>query len=383
MAEKRKQHYVPKMYLKRFLFDKEKEQFYLFNLKTNKDVGLVPYKDHCHGNYFYGSDKIWENKLEDKEKYWDTVIREVLDGVYDHVDGLKEFAIFQLGRTDAYNEKLTQSTSRVYEEYLKTGLNGKNIKCDESIVKKVANQKAKEITSPAKNLDLAEKLVAEISDLSFVKVHYATKNKLISSDNPVLAINPYFPPNVGFGVIGLIIIFPLDPNNLAVFYDDKIYPKLKGKKSIDITNEYEVVKVNALTFANAKNLVYSSAPFNKELLCKRNVKLRNDNLNRDDVDTFGPEDNKLIVTHQPTIYSNFSFSFSKIAPFYYVIKQDYRDPVMRKYDEGWEQKIAFKCQKSYVELISKVINGFDENQYRLGYLRFYKAMLKYWGINND
>ena len=378
MPDKKKQHYVPKMYLKRFLFNKEKGQFYLFNFKTNQNVGLVPFKSHCYADNFYGSDKSWENRLECKEKHWDTAIREVLDGAYNHIDDLREFAIFQLGRTDAYNERLTRSTERVYEEYLKTGLSGQNIEYDESIVKKAAGQKAEEITSPAKNLELIEKLVTEMSDLSFIKVHYATKSKLISSDNPVLAINPYYPPCAGFGVIGLIVMFPLDSNNLAVFYDDKIYSKFRGKQEINITNEYEVAKVNALTFANAKDIIYSSAPFDKETFCKRNVKLRENNLNRNTIDIFGPEDNKMIVTHQPTIYHAFTFSFSSIDPFYYAIRQDFRDPVMRKYDKGWEQKIALKCQEPYVEMISTILRGIDKREYLLGYKRFYEAMLEYW-----
>lgn len=381
MPDQKKQHYVPKMYLRRFLFDKKR--FYLFNITTMEQIGLVGYKDHCFTDYYYGKDKVWEGKLSDKEYDWDISIKQILNDDYTNVDSLREFAVFQLGRTRAYNERQIESVSKICEEFLRMELDCQNIKCEESIIQKAAERKAEDLISPSKNLDLVEKLVGEISDLSFVKIHYNTADKLISSDNPVLLMNPYFPPNAGLGVVGLIIMFPLDSSNLAIFYDDKIYPKFKGKFKVEITNNYEVAKVNALIFANAKEIVYSSVPFNERTYNKRSVDLRNENIKRNNVHALGAKNDKIIITRQPTIYHPFSFSFSTIDFFYYSIKPDYRDPVARKYDKKWQEKLFFRFQSPMINAISQANPQLNPNEYKIGYERFYKAMLKYWGVKEE
>lgn len=378
MAEKKKQHYVPKMYLKRFLYNEK--QFYLYNLLEMKDIGLVCYKDHCYDNYFYGKDKKWENKLNDKENCWDKTIYEVLNDDYSNLDSLREFAVFQYGRTRSYNDNLLESTTEIYKEYIKTELENREIKCDESIIQRVAQERAAEITSPANNLDLLEKNINEISDLSFVKIHYNTKTKLISSDNPVLFMNQYCHHGAGLGAIGLIIIFPLDPENLAVFYDSKIYSKFRGKMKVTIANDYEVSKINALVLANANEIIYSATPFEKKTFCKKNIDLRNTNLKHNHIDVLGPNTNKMIITHQPTIYHNYNFSFSQIDSFYFNIGIDFRDPVLRKHDVGFEQKLAFKCQDVYIQMISHALPKIDSKKYKIGYEQFYQAMIKYWGL---
>ena len=380
MAENKKQHYVPKMYLKRFLHGNN--QFYLFNLNDMKEIGLVGYKDHCSADYFYGADKIWEKKLSNKEKKWDLAIDEIILNNFNNIDLLREFAAFQYARTYAYNEKLLQNTAKLYEEYLNIGLSGQNISCDESLIRNLALKKAEDITKPSGNLDLIEKIINEISDLSFVKIHYNTSKKLISSDNPVLLFNSYIPNNVGLGVIGLIIMFPINPENLLVFYDDKIYPKFAGKNVVEITNDYEVEKINSLIFANAREIIYSSCPFSNKIFCQKNLALKNDNLTRNYVDTLGPKDNKMIITRQPTIYHKMVFSFSKIDPLYYRINFDFRDPVMRKYDDAWKQKIFFRFQDSFIEIIHRVDLSLDIKRYKEGYKSFYYAMLKYWGVGD-
>ena len=377
MAEKKKQHYVPRVYLRRFLADDIR--FYLYNINNDHNIGLVSHKDQCYEDYFYGEDKIWENALSEKENKWNIAFEAVLSDDYSKIDDLREFAIFQLARTRAFNEPLTKSTARQYEEYLKSGLSGQGIKAPEELIKNVAVKKAEEITSPSQNLEMISKLSSIISDLAFVKIHYKTKNKLISSDNPVLLINPYLPPHVGLGMIGLIILFPLNPDNLAVFYDNKIYPRLRGKNNFEFSYEAEVKRLNALAYANADELIYSSVPIDRKTLSDSNKKLRNDNLKHDTVGILGPDNNKLIVTQQPTIYHNFSFSFASIDPFYLSVGRDFRDSVPRKYDEKWKDKEFMRCQDFFVDMIARSIHV-DKEKYKRGYKAFYESILVYWGI---
>ena len=60
MAEKTKQHYVPKVYLRLFLHS---NTINVFNLKTNQLLTNIPYDDQFQKRYFYGADKDIENRL--------------------------------------------------------------------------------------------------------------------------------------------------------------------------------------------------------------------------------------------------------------------------------------------------------------------------------
>jgi hypothetical protein len=37
--------------------------FSILNIKKNEIIEDIPYRDQCYENYYYGKDKIWEQKL--------------------------------------------------------------------------------------------------------------------------------------------------------------------------------------------------------------------------------------------------------------------------------------------------------------------------------
>ena len=71
---KKKQHYVPKFYLKYFADDNNK--FFAYDFKSQS---LLPdkvfYESQCHKKYFYGEDGILENQLSQKEGEWATACK--------------------------------------------------------------------------------------------------------------------------------------------------------------------------------------------------------------------------------------------------------------------------------------------------------------------
>ena len=376
MAEKKKQHYVPRFYLRHFLADSI--HFYLYNVNADKEIGLVSHKDQCYGNYFYGKNKAWEDKLAEKERDWNIAFDKVLNGDYSKIDTLREFAVFQLARTKTFNDRLTKSASRQLEEMLKTELAGRGLPILREAVKKASNKEAKEITNPSSTLAMINELVGTISDLAFLRIHYKTKRKLISSDNPVLLINPYLPPHVGLRMIGLMILFPMDSENLGLFYDKKMYTRFRNKEYYESKNNAEVRNINSLTFANAGELLFSAYPFEKSLFAERNRQLRNDNLRRDTVGRFGVETNKLIVTRQPTIFHDFNLSFAFVDRVFHAIDKDCRDSVPRIYNQKWERKLYDKWQTWFIDMAWRYMDV-DKEKYRRGYKAFYDAMLMYWG----
>ena len=83
MAEKKKQHYVPRFYLKRFATCDKKFNLYSIERKSViADGNSVPYKDQFYEDYFYGEDKVWENKLDDLESKWDKSFLNVIEERY-------------------------------------------------------------------------------------------------------------------------------------------------------------------------------------------------------------------------------------------------------------------------------------------------------------
>lgn len=117
MADKKKQHYVPKFYMRKFLFDSNR--YFLYNLEKNSNYGLVPYKDQCYADFFYGKDKIWEDKLSIKEGNWEKTFNRFISGDYsvDVISSLKEFAVFQKGRTvDQVEKQIDINTEMLFQQ---------------------------------------------------------------------------------------------------------------------------------------------------------------------------------------------------------------------------------------------------------------------------
>ena len=66
--DKRRQHYVPKFYLRNFSENKKSVGMYL--LKENKIITHGSINDSLWKEYFYGEDAVVENKLAEYEGRW-------------------------------------------------------------------------------------------------------------------------------------------------------------------------------------------------------------------------------------------------------------------------------------------------------------------------
>lgn len=379
MSECKKQHYVPKFYLRYFLFDENR--FYLYNVEEDSDIGLVPYKDQYCEKYFYGDDLSWEKMLSKKENEWNKAILKTLENDTTQLESIKEFVLFQLVRTKAYNDHLKKANSRLFEETLTTKYANDIDGTMAKEVKVASDKNAEALAKPSASLNMIRNLLDVISDLDFVKIFYNTKRKIISSDNPILMIDPYMPIYAGLGTIGLILIFPINSNNLGVFYDSKIYDRFRNKQFVEIKNEAEVKKINALIYANSSKLIYSCSPIENNVFCFKNRRLRKNNIEQHNPDIFGTPTDKIVVTHNPVIQHDMAFSFSRIDPFFAKIGRDYRYNAQRKHSIEWQRKLFNRSQDFFVEAAWKNTDDFTIQRYKNGYMEFYKAMLEYWGID--
>lgn len=121
MPEKKRQHYVPKSYMRSFA--NERKMFAIFNLKNRKSHYPVPYDDQCCADYFYGKDTELEDKFAVLENQWKEaldVARNNLPLSADNIQKIKEFAVFQRQRTLAETEYGKQEKIELYIEYGKS-----------------------------------------------------------------------------------------------------------------------------------------------------------------------------------------------------------------------------------------------------------------------
>lgn len=383
MAEKKKQHYVPKFYLR--LFTADNKMLAVQNITTKKILYPVPYDDHCYKDYFYGKDGVWENQLSDMETEWSIVIKkalnkEVLTAL--DVESIKKFALYQRQRTLAEENHSIQAKKALLVEHSKVFLANKGVDYDEETVEKICLQHAKKSITPAESLQFAVDCLKEIDDLSIITIEYNTKQKLISSDVPVISINPFHLQTIGYGCMGLIMLFPISPHHLIVLYDAKMYPHYSGKQYVTLTNENEVLNLNVLQLISAEKILFGCDYQSFVKLTSEHWKNRT--LNRKSSGTYalGSNSQKIIGFSMRKTILKHNFSFGKVNSDFANIPFSCREAVPRKWDENWEEKLYTK-----VDVLPQIISqtpgslkriNLTKKELKKGYEKMAKAAKKYW-----
>lgn len=99
----RKQHFVPRFYLK--LFADKNNKFNVYDFQQEKIIAKpVYYGSQCYGKYFYGEDGLWETRLSEMEGKWATSVYKAINGEklsQEDILSLKEFIVYQRQRTSA------------------------------------------------------------------------------------------------------------------------------------------------------------------------------------------------------------------------------------------------------------------------------------------
>ena len=104
MADKKKQHFVPKFYLRNFS-NSDGKCIHLINFKSQKTILRAALKNQCYVDYFYGKDLAVETGLAGIEGMSAIVIKYMLSTMSvaaplsnEHIV-LVSFVSIQLGRT--------------------------------------------------------------------------------------------------------------------------------------------------------------------------------------------------------------------------------------------------------------------------------------------
>lgn len=260
MADKKKQHFVPKFYLKSF---SDGKLFNIFNI-NNGLLENVPYEAQCYKNYFYGKDKKYENKLGDYESKWASMFLKIAQNGYsvtqEDEKNIKEFCCFQYLRTEASYNKTRNMMYDIMTKMLPIICQYNNLKVSDQFVKNFATNYVKENldhqTTIQRQIDNAVNLAPTLNDLRLTFLLNDSDIDFITSDNPVIIGNEFQSHNgLGLNCIGFYCLLPINPQCYIALVDEKIYYKFKNKNIIKIDKNI-VKKINLLQFKNSLESVF-------------------------------------------------------------------------------------------------------------------------------
>lgn len=383
MPEKKKQHYVPKFYLQ--LFTNEQNTFSVLNIANKKILQSVPYSGHCYKDYYYGKDGVWENQLSEMERIWANTIKLVLSKCplsNDDILSLKKFALYQRQRTIAEENYSKQSRKEMLMECSKCICANNGYKYDADVVEKICAERVNESMAPAEMLRYAEPCLDLINDLGVVVIEYKTQLDLCSSDVPVISINPFCQRTIGYASMGLIMLFPISSRHLVVLYDEKMYPKFKGKRYVEICNEKEVLNLNVLQLISAEKILFGKDERAFSMFSASHWDVRKYNRNSKVVNALGSSTQRIMGTSLRMTIFDCSFSFGKIDSSFANIPFCCREAVPRVWEKEWEEKLDTKphIMSQIAGFRPDMLNelGLTKKEFRQGFEKMAKAAKKYW-----
>lgn len=387
MPEKKKQHYVPQFYMRQFA--NRNGEFSIYHLKNERCIEAVPYNNQCYKDYYYGNDGIWEDRLSVMESRWAAVINKVLAEeilMEEDLQLIKQFALYQRQRTYAEGEYVKQGRRETLIEYGKMLYANKGWSFDDT-ARKICEERAADEVTPAENLENAVKLTKYLEDLDVLIINYKTKNELISSDTPVIIINPFHRFTIGYGCMGIILFFPVSRDKLAVIYDSKIYSRYNNYQYVDINDEMEVCNLNAFQYISAEKILFAYSKDDISRFSDDIKQVRHDCRERNAISTLGPDGHKMIMSGQRLVLYDCELSFGQLPHKFKRIPFTCREAIPRKWEMEWENKLNIKEQimMEIFKMNPKSLDdiGLPKKDLKRGYRRMALVAHNYWNKNNE
>lgn len=260
MADHKKQHFVPKFYLKRF--SQNGKSINMFNVKSERHINGADIKGQCYRDYFYGKDLVLEKALSQVEGEMGRILESVRSqGMLPArqsfaLNTLFFYVLLQHSRTEQFIGVLDAQISGavkslVNPSMLAQGYSPQDLEKVRLTIKEAAGLALRQ----------AAMIFPLFLDLDCKLVRITNDQEFITSDSPVVFYNQLlsFQKTGGAGIAskGLQVFFPLDPKHLAILYDHDVY-RVGAPKScvIEIANSNDVSELNCLQFVHALHNVY-------------------------------------------------------------------------------------------------------------------------------
>ena len=272
MPKRKKQHFVPRFYLK--LFSNNNKSIGIYNIKRRKYIPSGSIKNQAYLDYFYGKDGNIEELLALIENEASQLLSKICAerwlpeyGSDEHFN-LLTFVLFLHSRTEyigtQMNEMIDKLSKRILIEQpeFKSEIDNFEIKLN-----KAANFV----------LGVVALMVPLGKDLKYKLLLNKTTDFFVTSDHPVVKYNQFLESKeapwgiTGLQSKGLQIFLPIKPELILLLYDSNIYKVgNKKRKVVRIDKRDDVKSLNILQFINAHNNIYFNNQVREEYISELN-----------------------------------------------------------------------------------------------------------------
>jgi hypothetical protein len=264
VSEKKRQHFVPKFYMRQFSPDtsvpvRDRKTINILNLPQGRLIRNVGLKEQCYRDYFYGKDLGRENQFGKLEGLTQPVFSRIVANrqlpAYGNVDHLVMvlFTHAQAFRTEQAARRIKETDDKVNAEIMR--MENVSDRAKRKALVTHDNHVNAALGSSQKHhsllLDLECKLLVAGAGLEFV-----------TSDHPAVLYNQLFEfwedsSHTGLASVGLQIFFPLSPKLTLVMFDSKVYHYgSRDERVIHVKSKHDVRALNALQVVSASTNVY-------------------------------------------------------------------------------------------------------------------------------
>jgi len=263
MSENKKQHYVPRHYLKGFSHDGKSLNRYDLESKESSQKGI---ENLCQESYFYGKEPELENVLKEIETKQAPILRKLIDTQNlktlnaDEFGFLLLFILLQYTRTKCAKMIANKFTEKWVSEFIKPIMKSSNELKGKGVTEESID--SVEITYPELYRDhmLTTLLTGRelISDLRPFLIINKTNKDFISSDAPIVLHNSIkYLHTYAFPTPGLQIFCPLNKNTTFLLVDTNLY-NLNTDSTIYLDDDSDVDSINKLQFYHGHHHVFFS-----------------------------------------------------------------------------------------------------------------------------
>jgi Protein of unknown function (DUF4238) len=314
MPDNKKHHFVPKMYLQRFADDDRQINIYI--LDRSKKVIAASLSDQCYKNYFYGKEPDFEHALGEIEGETSRILKDIsqtdkMPGTPDDRLTLIIFVLMQASRTLYAAQEVEELGDKMLRHAYRDWAKAKGFEIDKFRFG---------MEEPARfALSVAVRNYPQLLDLNVRLLLNKTREDFITSDNPVIVINPFMAfrrvvATAGYASKGVQIIFPIDARRTLFFYDPMVY-SLAGEigDTVRVTDIRDVYDLNVLQVCSAGKSVYFHQPDQNIEAAHRKAKpyLRKE---KTTLNAFVEEEKKrrktqTLISTRPDIKTNMQLSF--------------------------------------------------------------------------
>lgn len=254
--DKRRQHYVPKFYLRNFSENGKAVGLYLFKVKKIIEYGSI--NDNLWEEYFYGEDAVVENRLTEYEGKWKKIIFSIIETerlpeTRTNLILLRYFILISSARTLKRGEQMNNDCMNLTKKVLEVE--------DSEQFEKIMSMGTGRLSAKVKYptlpfLEVAQELLPSVIDLKIELLINRSSIDYVTSDNPVVFYNQLFQEKnlsrgFGWGEYGIQFIIPISPKIAICMYDSAVY----DIKETELKSNSTINKLNELFLNNSNKLL--------------------------------------------------------------------------------------------------------------------------------